>query len=47
MSKPDANSQNSPSLPSFFYGRRTKPLFAVESLVSAFRPASIPFELAQ
>ncbi|WP_281077383.1 winged helix-turn-helix transcriptional regulator [Klebsiella quasivariicola] len=47
MSKPEANSQNSPSLPSFFYGRRTKPLFAVESLVSAFRPASIPFELAQ
>ncbi|EJR0356443.1 helix-turn-helix domain-containing protein [Klebsiella quasipneumoniae] len=47
MSKPDANGQNSRSLPSFFYGRRTKPLTAVESLLSAFRPVSTPFELAQ
>ena len=47
MSKPDANGQNSRSLPSFFYGRRTKPLPAVESLLSAFRPVSTPFELAQ
>ncbi|EPY1555815.1 helix-turn-helix domain-containing protein [Klebsiella quasipneumoniae] len=47
MSKPDANGQNSRSLPSFFYGRRTKPLHAVESLLSAFRPVSTPFELAQ
>ncbi|HCI4595608.1 helix-turn-helix domain-containing protein [Klebsiella quasipneumoniae] len=47
MSKPDANGQNSRSLPSFFYGRRTKPLPAVESILSAFRPVSTPFELAQ
>lgn len=47
MSKPDANGQNSRSLPSLFYGRRTKPLPAVESLLSAFRPVSTPFELAQ
>ena len=47
MSKPDANGQNSRSLPSFFYRRRTKPLPAVESLLSAFRPVSTPFELAQ
>lgn len=47
MSKPDANGQNSRSLPSFFYGRGTKPLPAVESILSAFRPVSTPFELAQ
>ncbi len=29
----------------FYYGRQTKPLFAVESLLSAFLPASSPFAL--
>ena len=45
MSIPAASLSTDQALPSFYYGRQTKPLFAVESLVSAFRPASSPFAL--
>ena len=45
MSIPAASLSTDQALPSFYYGRQTKPLFAVESLLSAFLPASSPFAL--
>ncbi|MDU2481668.1 MAG: helix-turn-helix domain-containing protein [Klebsiella sp.] len=42
---PAASLSTDQALPSFYYGRQTKPLFAVESLLSAFLPASSPFAL--
>jgi hypothetical protein len=45
MSIPAASPSTDQALPSFYYGRQTKPLFAVESLLSAFLPASSPFAL--
>ncbi|MEY7845334.1 helix-turn-helix domain-containing protein [Klebsiella africana] len=47
MSIPDANCPGDSALPSFFYGRRTKPLASVEALYAAFLPASSPFTLAR
>ena len=45
MSIPAASLSTDQALPSFYYGRQTKPLFAVESLLSAFLPASSLFAL--
>ncbi|HED2907153.1 TPA: cytoplasmic protein, partial [Klebsiella pneumoniae] len=40
MSIPAASPSTDQALTSFYYGRQTKPLFAVESLLSAFLPVS-------
>ena len=45
MSIPAASPSTDQALTSFYYGRQTKPLFAVESLLSAFLPVSSPFAL--
>ncbi|HHH3455036.1 winged helix-turn-helix transcriptional regulator [Klebsiella variicola] len=47
MSITAASPSTDQALPSFYYGSRTKPLLALESLFTAFRPASAPFELAR
>ncbi|HIH5705129.1 TPA: winged helix-turn-helix transcriptional regulator, partial [Klebsiella variicola] len=43
MSITAASPSTDQALPSFYYGSRTKPLLALESLFTAFRPASAPF----
>ena len=45
MSIPAASPSTDQALTSFYYGRQTKPLLAVKSLLSAFLPVSSPFAL--